>query len=280
MDTGVVNKKGVKKIVDQITFIGAGNMGEALIRGVLKANLVSPDKLTASDIREDRLSGLKSNYQICTASDNREALKGAEIVILAVKPQIISTVAKEIARYLTSDMLVISIAAGVSISRLRDILKCKRIIRVMPNTPALVLQGMTCVCRDGVNSQDLAIAEEIFKSVGKVVIVEERHIDAVTGLSGSGPAYCFLVIDALADGGVKMGLPRSVALELAIQTMRGSAVLIDEFAKHPGELKDMVASPGGTTIRGLHALEKRGVRGAFIEAVEEATLRSRELGKA
>lgn len=254
-------------------------MAEALIQGLLKADLISPEKLIVSDIRKDRLSYLKSKYQILAAPDNRKALDRAKITVLAVKPQIISKVAEEIAPSLTPDILVISIAAGVSLTRLRQSLQCPRIIRVMPNTPALVLQGITCICSDGSSAQDLALAEEIFNAVGKVIVIEERHIDAVTGLSGSGPAYCFLIIESLADGGVKMGLPRSTALELAIQTMRGSAALIDEFARHPGELKDMVASPGGTTIWGLHALEKRGVRGAIIEAVEDATLRSQELGR-
>lgn len=254
-------------------------MGEALIQGLLKADLISPEKLIVSEIREDRRSYLKSKYKIRVAEDNKKALENSKIAVLAVKPQIIPMVGEEIAPCLNQDILVISIAAGVSLSRLRSVLKCPRIIRVMPNTPALVLKGITSVCCDGVSAGDLALAEEIFNAVGKVIVMEERHIDAVTGLSGSGPAYCFLIIEALADGGVKMGLPRSTALELAIQTMRGSAALIEEFARHPGELKDMVASPGGTTIWGLHALEKRGVRGAFIEAVEAATLRSKDLGR-
>lgn len=254
-------------------------MGEALIRGVLKSKRVSPEKIIASDIREDRLAYLQSNYRIMTATDNRKALDKADVVVLAVKPQMIPSVAEEMAVCLGPDKLLISIAAGVSLSRLRSLLKCRRIIRVMPNTPALVLQGMTCVCQDGASEEDLNTVEEVFGSVGKVVLLEERHMDAVTGLSGSGPAYCFLIIEALADGGVKMGLPRSTALDLAIQTMLGSAALIKEFSRHPGELKDMVASPGGTTIWGLHALEKRGVRGALMEAVEDATLRSKELGK-
>ena len=254
-------------------------MGEALIQGLLKADMLSPEKLVVSDIREDRRSYLESKYKICVEQDNRKALDRAKIAVLAVKPQIISKVADEIAPCLSPDILVISIAAGVSLTKLRAVLKCPRIIRVMPNTPALVLRGITCVCCDGAGAQDLAMAEEIFNAVGKVIVLEERHIDAVTGLSGSGPAYCFLIIEALADGGVKMGLPRSTALELAIQTMRGSAALIEEFARHPGELKDMVASPGGTTSWGLHVLEKKGLRGAIIEAVESATLRSKELGK-
>jgi len=250
-----------------------------LIRGLLKAELIAPEKITVSDIKEDRLSFLNSNYRVVTQTNNQKALDGAEVVILAVKPQILAKVAEEIASSLSPNMLVISIAAGVNLPKLKSLLRFQRVIRVMPNTPALVLQGITCVCQDESTDQDLAIAQDIFKSVGKVVFMEERHIDAVTGLSGSGPAYCFLMIEALADGGVKMGLPRATALELAIQTMRGSAALIDEFARHPGELKDMVASPGGTTIWGLHALEKRGVRGALMEAVEQATLRSKELGR-
>ena len=254
-------------------------MGEALIRGLLKAGLITPEKITVSDISENRLSFLESNYKVGTQINNQKAIEGADIIILAVKPQMMASVSEEIASSLSPDMLVISIAAGVNLSRMKSLLRFQRVIRVMPNTPALVLQGITCICQDGATDQDLAITKDIFQAVGKVVIMEERHIDAVTGLSGSGPAYCFLMIEALADGGVKMGLPRSVALELAIQTMCGSAALIDEFARHPGELKDMVASPGGTTIWGLHALEKRGVRGALMEAVEQAALRSKELAK-
>lgn len=271
--------KGTKKGVGSVVFIGAGNMGEAVIRGLINADLIPPKNIIASDTRKDRLSYLETKYQINVASDNLKALDKAKILILAVKPQDVSIVAEEIAPYMGPDMLVISIAAGVSLARLRGLLRITRVVRVMPNTPALVLQGVTCVCRDEVNPQDLDTAETIFKSIGKVVFLEEKHIDAATGLSGSGPAYCFLILEALADGGVKMGLPREIALDLAIQTMKGSAALIAEFARHPGELKDMVASPGGTTICGLHVLENMGVRGALIEAVESATLRSRELGE-
>ncbi len=266
-------------MIENITFIGGGNMGEALIKGVIEAGLLMPESIIACDIREEKLLYLKSKYKIRTVSEKRIALEQAKIIILAVKPQNIPELALEIAPYLTLDMLVISIAAGVSLERLKKLLNFKRIIRVMPNTPALVLKGITCVCNDNVEKEDLHRAEKIFNSVGKVVFLEEHHMDAVTGLSGSGPAYFFLILDALADGGVKMGLPRSTALELAINTMGGSAALISEFARHPAELKDMVASPGGTTICGLHILEKRGVRGALMEAVENATLRSKELGK-
>ncbi|MBN2374279.1 pyrroline-5-carboxylate reductase [bacterium] len=273
-------KGAAKKVTGSIAFIGAGNMGEAIIRGLIESDLLHPDKIIASDTRKDRLSYLETRYRISTAPDNLKAIEKAKIILLAVKPQNILKVAEEISKYIAPDMLVISIAAGVSLARLNGLLGgTNRIVRVMPNTPALVLQGVTCVCTDDADNGDIETVEAIFKSIGKVVFVEERHMDAVTGLSGSGPAYFFLILEALADGGVKMGLPRTVALDLAVQTMKGSAALIAEFARHPGELKDMVASPGGTTIWGLHALEKMGVRGALIEAVESATLRSRELGK-
>jgi pyrroline-5-carboxylate reductase len=264
---------------DSIAFIGAGNMGEALIRGMLASSLLPPDFIIASDTNKERLSYLQSRYQIRVEEESSRAVEKADMVILAVKPQNIPQVAQEIASCLKPHICLISIAAGTNLARLKELFNCKRIIRVMPNTPALVLQGITCICQDDADKADLSKAGEIFQSVGKVLFLEERHIDAVTGLSGSGPAYCFLILEALADGGVKMGLPRPIALELAIETMKGSAALISEFSRHPGELKDMVASPGGTTIWGLHALEKRGVRGALIEAVEAATLRSRELGQ-
>jgi len=259
-------EKGVSAIIYSIVFIGGGNMGEALIKVMLLAHCVSPEKIVVADIREERLSCLASQYKIRTIPDNRKALEKARVVVLAVKPQVIASVAEEIAPSLAPERLVISIAAGIGLSRLRDLFRCSRIIRVMPNTPALVLQGITCICQDGASKEDLDVAREIFSSVGKVMVMEERYMDAVTGLSGSGPAYCFLVVEALADGGVKMGLPRAMALELAVQTMRGAAALL-EGGSHPGELKDMVASPVGTTICGIHALEKRGVRAAFMDAV-------------
>lgn len=266
-------------MIKKITFVGAGNMGEALIRGILNAGLCSPASIMASDVRGDRLAFLRDTYNIKTSPDKGEALQGSEIIILAVKPQSIEEVAGEINPFLTGEEVLISIAAGVDLKRLRAIINSGRIIRVMPNTPALVLKGVTCICKDDVEEADLVLAQEIFNAVGRVIMVKEALIDAVTGLSGSGPAYCFIFLEALADGGVKMGLPRQVALELATQTMLGAAALVSEFGKHPGELKDMVASPGGTTIYGLHELERGGIRGTIMDAVEEATLRSQELGE-
>jgi pyrroline-5-carboxylate reductase len=198
-----------------------------------------------------------------------------------VKPQIMTSVLGEIAPVVTGRHLLISIAAGVATASIRAALgKEARIIRVMPNTPALVLQGAAAIARGpGLGPDDLAIAEEIFGAVGRAVVLDEELMDAVTGLSGSGPAYVAIVIESLADGGVKMGLDRATAMTLATQTVLGAAQLLAETGMHPGSLKDMVSSPGGTTIAGISALEEGGLRTTFIRAVERATQRSRELGR-
>jgi len=204
------------------------------------------------------------------------------VVILAVKPQIMGAVLKEVAPAVDGRKLFISIAAGVATRTLREHLGNKpvRLIRVMPNTPALVLEGVTAIARsDGLEPGDLETAQELFGAVGRVVVLDESALDAVTGLSGSGPGYVAIVIESLADGGVKMGLDRATALTLAAQTVLGSAKLILETGAHPGQVKDMVASPGGTTIAGIAALEEGGVRHTFISAVERATQRSKDLGK-
>ena len=207
-------------------------------------------------------------------------MTGADVIILAVKPQIMGAVLKEIAPVVDDGKLLISIAAGVATKKLREHLgKTARLIRVMPNTPALVLEGVTAVARaEGLKPGDLEAAQELFGAVGRVVVLDEGAMDAVTGLSGSGPAYVAIAIEALADGGVKMGLDRATATLLAAQTVLGSARLILETGVHPAQLKDMVSSPGGTTIAGIAALEDGGFRRALMQAVERATLRSRELG--
>ncbi|MEK6529508.1 MAG: pyrroline-5-carboxylate reductase, partial [candidate division NC10 bacterium] len=261
--------------------LGAGNMGEAMIRGLLKAGIVPAEDIFATDVRLDRLQQLGKLYGIHTLSDNSLLVKRVDVVILAVKPQIIHPVLKEVGPAVTPKKLVISMAAGVPTAALRaDLPRGVRLIRVMPNTPALVLEGMTAVAKaDGLQKGDLETAEEIFGAVGKVVVLEEEALDAVTGLSGSGPAYVALMIEALADGGVKVGLDRLTAMTLAAQTVLGSAKLLIETGAHPGQLKDMVTSPGGTAIAGIAALEEGGVRRTLISAVERATLRSRELGR-
>jgi pyrroline-5-carboxylate reductase len=264
-----------------VGFLGAGNMGEALIKGLLAAKLVPADAIFATDVRPERLKELDRQYGIQVAPDNAELVRRADIVILAVKPQIMDAVATEIAPVVTRRKLLISIAAGVATEKIRARLpKDSRLIRVMPNTPALVLEGVTAIAKaDGLEPDDLDVAREIFGAVGRVVVLGEELLDAVTGLSGSGPAYVAIVIEALADGGVRMGLDRATAMTLATQTVLGAAKLLLETGLHPGALKDMVSSPGGTTIAGIAALEEGGLRTTFITAVERATQRSRELGQ-
>jgi pyrroline-5-carboxylate reductase len=266
----------------QLAFIGAGNMAEALLRGVLTAGRMGPDQIIATDVREERLVFLKATYRIGVSSHNAEAARQADTIVLAVKPQMMSHALDDLKDAIGEQQLLISIAAGVSTARIAEHFPQHpvRVVRVMPNTPALVLEGASALARGRhAAPQDLETARRLFEAVGKVVVVDESQMDAVTGLSGSGPAYAFLMIEALSDAGVKMGLPREVALSLAAQTMRGAARLVLETGKHPGELKDMVTSPGGTTLAGLHALEQGGVRAALINAVEAATRRSQELGK-
>jgi pyrroline-5-carboxylate reductase len=265
----------------RIGFLGAGNMGEALIKGVLAAHLVTPDVIQITDVRADRAKDLDRRYGVRVAADNRALVRTSDIVVLAVKPQSMTAVLEEIAPAVSHATLLISIAAGVPTATLRAGLgKDARLIRVMPNTPALVLEGATAIARaDGLEPGDLDTASELFSAVGRVVTLGEDAMDAVTGLSGSGPAYVAIMIESLADGGVKMGLDRATAMTLATQTVLGAARLLLDTGLHPGALKDMVSSPGGTTIAGIGALEEGGIRTTLIKAVERATLRSRELGR-
>ena len=265
----------------RVGFIGGGNMGEALIRGLLGANLVPAALIAATDVRAERSAQLGKEFGITAHGDNARLVREADVVILAVKPQIMAGVLGEIATAVTARHLLISIAAGVATATIRSALgKDARIIRVMPNTPALVRQGAAAIARGkGLGPEDLAVAEEIFGAVGRAVVLDEELMDAVTGLSGSGPAYVAIVIESLADGGVKMGLDRVTAMTLATQTVLGAAQLLSETGMHPGALKDMVSSPGGTTIAGISALEEGGIRTTLIRAVERATQRSRELGR-
>jgi pyrroline-5-carboxylate reductase len=264
----------------RVGFVGAGNMAEAIIKGLLQAGLVPASAIAASDARPERLEQVARQYGIRPVPTNTALVKESDVVILAVKPQVIAAVLREIAGA-TAGALLISVAAGTATRTMREHLgRPARLIRVMPNTPALVLAGVTAIARaEGLEPGDLEIAQELFGAVGRVVVLEEAALDAVTGLSGSGPAYVAIVVEALADGGVKMGLDRATAVILAAQTVLGSAKLLLETGQHPGQLKDMVASPGGTTIAGIAALEEGGVRHTLISAVERATLRSKELGR-
>jgi len=266
----------------RIGFVGAGNMATALIKGILKANLVTSDFVSASDVDIDKLDSLKSEYGINVIfKDNEKLVAESDIVILAIKPQIFDKILKEISSKLDKSKLVISIAAGISTEYIENVVgKELKIIRAMPNTPALILEGATAIAPGThAKEEDVRIAYKIFDAVGKVVVVDESQMDAVTGLSGSGPAYIFMIIEALSDAGVKMGLSRSVAMKLAAQTVMGAAKLQIDTDMHPGRLKDMVTSPGGTAIAGIHTLEQGGLRTTLINAVESATMRSIELGR-
>lgn len=256
-------------------------MAGALIKGLLSAKACAPTQILATDVRADRLAQLKAEHFITTGDDNKHAVAWADVVVLATKPQVLDRVLQEIAGSVRKDTLVISIAAGIPAAAIESRLPAgTRVVRTMPNTPAIVDAGATAIAKGThATSEDIALARKIFDSVGKTVTLDENLIDAATGLSGSGPAYIFLIIEALSDAGVKVGLHRDSALMLAAQTVLGSAKLLLETGEHPGRLKDMVTSPGGTAIAGLHTLEAGGLRTTLINAVEAATRRAQELGE-
>jgi pyrroline-5-carboxylate reductase len=256
-------------------------MAEAMIRGLLRGEDFAPAQVSVSGPRVERMRELHEAYGIAATTDNRLPA-AAEIVVLSVKPQILSRVLDDVGSAIRADALVISIAAGVPVSSIQERLAPgTRVIRAMPNTPALVDAAATAIAGgEHVRESDLLEAKKIFDAIGITVILEESAMDAVTGLSGSGPAYVFLILEALSDAGVKVGLSRRTSQLLAAQTLLGSAKLLLETNEHPGRLKDMVTSPGGTAITGLHTLEHGGVRTTLMNAVEAATRRSRELGEA
>ncbi len=264
----------------KIAIIGGGKMGSIIAQGLVSRKIISGKNITVTDIDADRLNFIHSEMGLRVSGANQETVKDAGIVILAVKPQNMAQTLQEIAGVVDKTKLVISIAAGITTGFVQGFLaKGVRIIRVMPNTPALAGAGATAVAR-GINATaaDVKLARVVFDAVGITIEVDEKLMDAVTGLSGSGPAYCFLMIEALADAGVQMGLPREMSLRLAAQTMLGSALLCLQGDKHPAQLKDMVTSPAGTTAAGLKVLDEGKIRATLISAVEAATKRSRELG--
>ena len=269
-------------MIDQkLAFIGTGNMGEAIVKGLLASGVIASANVRASHPREDRCQELAERYGIETTTSNTQAVKNADVILLCVKPQILTGVLDEIGPHLGEDTVTISIAAGVPIAALEKRLHPQaRIVRVMPNMPCLVGAGASAIAvGPHATDEDLALTQAVFDAVGTTVPVEEALIDAATGLSGSGPAYVFLVIEALADGGVKVGLSRARALKLAAQTVFGAAKLLIDTGEHPGRLKDQVTSPGGTAIAGIHTLEAGGLRTTLINAVETATARAKELGE-
>ena len=266
--------------IKAVGFVGGGRMAEALINGLLAAKLYKPEQIQVADPDTTRLDYLKKRHGVQVGFTNDEVVAKSDAIVLAVKPQVLAEVLSRIKEGV-QNQLVISVAAGIPIHRILELLGGRpRIIRAMPNTPAMVGEGMTALAMGpGVEQEEVACARQIFESVGRVVPIDEHLMDAVTGLSGSGPAYIFLAIEAMADGGVKMGLPRETASLLATQTVLGAARMVLETGQHPARLKDQVASPGGTTIAGLHRLEQGGLRAVLIDAVEAATKRSQELGR-
>jgi pyrroline-5-carboxylate reductase len=265
----------------QVGFVGSGNMGEALIHGLLHGHLCRPDQIICSDARPERLKMIREKYGVKGTSHNTEVVKQSDIIILAVKPQIMKPVIDEITKHLDLSKLIISIAAGVSLETIESCAQKElKLIRVMPNICVSVREGVSAIAAGKhALKEDLMLSKTIFDSVGRSLFIDEYLLDAVTGLSGSGPAYIFLIIDALADAGVKVGLARDDSLILASQTVLGAAKMLIETGEHPGKLKDLVTSPGGTAIAGLHTLEEGGLRTTLINAVEVATQRSKTLGK-
>jgi len=263
-------------------FIGSGKMATALVRGMIRAGTASPGSIVVSDPIEAARAGLAAETGATARADNREVAASADVLVLAVKPQSMADVLDGLRPVVTPGHLILSIAAGTSIRAIADGLgpEPRRVVRVMPNTPALVNEGASGYCLGPhARPDDEATVRACLDAVGRSFRVAEPLLDAVTGLSGSGPAFVYLMIEALSDGGVRAGLPRDVATALAAQTLLGAAKMVLETGLHPGVLKDQVTSPGGTTIAGLHALERAGLRGALMDAVLAATARSAELGR-
>ncbi|PYT16932.1 MAG: pyrroline-5-carboxylate reductase [Acidobacteria bacterium] len=270
-----MKQKGLKGIA----VLGAGKIGESLVLGLIDAGLVARDQVVATARHQDRLDGLASRLRIRTSLDNAVAVRGASVIILAVKPQAMDEVLRDIRGRVTRRQLVVSVAASVDTAFIETRVGARvPVVRAMPNTPCLVRQGMTALARGRyADAQHLEIARRIFEPLGRCLILEEKHMDAVTGLSASGPAYIYVVIESLAEGGVKVGLPRDVATTLAAQMVLGSATMVLQTGEHPAKLKDIVTTPAGCTIDGLLELEEGGLRVTLIKAVVRATRRAAEL---
>ncbi len=265
----------------KVGFIGGGKMATALIEGGIRADIIKKEEIFVSDILKERINYFRQNG-IQSFSDNKKLVNECNVIFLSVKPNSIKNVISEIKGLNLKEKLVISIAAGITLSQLYNYFDNKKlqIIRVMPNTPALVGEGMSVYTyREAIDKKYLNFIENLLNGVGKAIYLDEKYFDVVTALSGSGPAYIFVIINSLADGGVKMGLTKDISLKLAAQTVLGSAKMVLDTKKHPEILKDMVSSPGGTTVEGVFSLEKYNIRAALIEAVQKATEKSINLQK-
>jgi pyrroline-5-carboxylate reductase len=261
----------------QFGMIGGGVMGEALLSRLLDQKIYSPEQVIVSDPQAQRRDFLAERYRVAVTAENQTAAQAA-VLLLAIKPQVFEAVVQQLAP--AADQLVLSILAGLPLRRLEAAFPGQPVIRSMPNTPATVGAGMTAIAAGAqAKPEHIALAQQIFAAVGEVVEVPESLLDAVTGLSGSGPGYLAVIVEAMIDGGVAVGLPRPIATQLAVQTLRGTAELLHHQKLHPAQLKDQVTSPGGTTIAGIAQLEQAGVRSALIEAIRAACRRSQELGQ-
>ena len=264
-----------------IAVVGAGHIAGALIGGMVRSKLLPAKNIVAARRNSSALAELHKKWGVRTATDNAKAIEGADIVVLAVKPQMAKAVMEGLAGAVRKNQLVISVMAGITTASISKALRVEGpVVRAMPNTPCLVDAGATAVAAGArAGERELALAQAVFSSVGLSVILPESALDAVTGLSGSGPVYIYMVIEAMIDGGVKMGIPRAVAAKLAAQTVFGAAKLVLETGKHPAVLKDEVTTPGGTAITAIHVLESKGLRSVLIDGIEAAAKRSNELSK-
>ena len=264
-----------------IGFVGAGNMGKAMIGGIIKSELVNPQNIIASAKHEEKLIKLNEEFGIKTTTDSKEVAKVSDIIFLAVKPNIYDEIMNEIKSEINENKIIINIAAGKTIASIESVLgKNVKVVRSMPNTPSLVGEGMSSLCKNkNVSDDELLEIKSIFESFGKAEILPENLIDSVIGVSGSSPAYVFMFIEALADGAVLGGMPRNMAYKFAAQAVLGSAKMVLETGIHPGELKDMVCSPGGTTIEAVRSLEKNGFKSAVVEAMFNCMEKSKEMSK-
>ncbi len=262
----------------RVGIIGAGNMGEAILKGIVEKTDIKPEEVIISDINSERLNLLVNKYGVAATEDNRRLVNMSDLIFLSVKPKDLEKTLNPLKEYFNEKKILISVLAGIKIEKIKQIIQKTPVVRIMPNTPALIGEGAIGVSFDElINESKKQEVLSILKSLGLVLEVQENLMDAITGLSGSGPAYVFNFIDALAQGGVKVGLSYNDALKLAVQTVIGSAKLLKELEEHPSVLRDKVTSPAGTTIYGLHALEKGKFKDTVMNAVEEATKRSKEL---
>ena len=264
-----------------IGFIGCGNMAKAMIGGIVKSKLISPNMINVSNLSQSALDAVNSEFKVNTTTDSREVVKNSDIVIVAVKPNVYDGVLESVKDFIDNKKIIVTIAAGKTIASVENVIGSdKKIIRTMPNTPALVNEGMSALCKNqNITDEELNIVKTIFDSFGKSEVVGEYLIDAVIGVSGSAPAYVFMFIEAMADAAVAAGMPRPQAYKFASQAVMGSAKMVLESGKHPGELKDMVCSPGGTTIEAVKTLEEKGLRNAVIKAMEDCIEKSKEMSK-